>query len=121
MSHQDWEQITIRNPKAATQGRKVELVTGETRGKTHTITPAIVSELRKVENAVAGKSKMLTPQSRTAMAAARVAKGLTQKQLDQQGAFPLNSTNMWEAGKICPTSQQIQVLHRILQVKLERA
>ena len=118
MSHQDWNQITIHGRSAlAAPVKKPTLGDAQI---IRTKVPAIVSELRKLENAETGKPKMLTPQSRTALAAARVAKGLTQKQLDQQGCFPLNSTNQWEAGRICPTSQQIQVLHRILQVKLER-
>jgi ribosome-binding protein aMBF1 (putative translation factor) len=119
MSHQDWETITIFNKDNKRNGYPLEKVSGTQAIRVkQTGTSA---ELRKLETAETGKPKMLTPQSRTALAAARVAKGLTQKQLDQQGAFPLNSTNMWESGKICPTSQQIQALHRILQVKLERA
>ena len=78
------------------------------------------SELRKVADADGGKPKMLTVNSRSAMSAARVAFGLTQKELDARGSFPTNSCNSWESGRQCPNSIQIQVIHRILGVKLER-
>lgn len=118
MADQDWETITIFSKDNKRNGYPLEKPSGAKvlRPKQN----STAAELRKLENAETGKPKMLTPQSRSALAAARVAKGMTQKQLDQQGCFPLNSTNQWEAGRICPTSQQIQVLHRILQVKLER-
>jgi ribosome-binding protein aMBF1 (putative translation factor) len=54
------------------------------------------------------------------MAAARMARNLTQKQLDMLCKFPSNTTNAFEAGRICPTSIQIQSLNRILNIKLER-
>jgi ribosome-binding protein aMBF1 (putative translation factor) len=54
------------------------------------------------------------------MAQARVAKGMTQKQLDQRGQFPANSCNLWESGKVCPSGPQINMLHRLLGIKLER-
>ena len=79
------------------------------------------AELRKVAEADGGKPKMLTATSRSAMAAARVAFGLTQKELDARGSFPTNSCSSWESGRICPSSIQIQAIHKILGVKLERA
>ena len=79
------------------------------------------AELRKVADADGGKPKMLTATSRSAMAAARVAFGLTQKELDARGSFPTNSCSSWESGRICPSSIQIQAIHKILDVKLERA
>jgi ribosome-binding protein aMBF1 (putative translation factor) len=45
---------------------------------------------------------------------------MTQKQLDQKCQFPPNTCNSWEAGKACPTGPQINILHRILGIKLER-
>jgi ribosome-binding protein aMBF1 (putative translation factor) len=109
---QDWQTITIsgKNPAKTGSGSDVK--------------PKFTSsaqELRKIESAEGGKPKMLTPASRSAMSAARVAKGLTQKQLDQQGCFPANSTNAWESGRLCPTSQQVQIVNRLLAIKLERA
>ena len=79
------------------------------------------AELRKVADADGGRPKMLTNESRAAMAAARVAFGLTQKELDARGSFPTNSCSSWESGRICPNSIQIQAIQRILGVKLERS
>jgi DNA-binding transcriptional regulator YiaG len=114
MSDQDWISVTIKKKSSS---------------QTHSNTGASIvkksysntaSELRKVENSDVTKQKILTPKSRADMAAARVAMKLTQKELDMRGSFPPNSCNSWESGRICPSSSQIQILHRILHIKLER-
>ena len=74
----------------------------------------------KAEDAEIKKPQFLTGKSRSEMAQTRVSKGWTQKQLDMNGQFPANSCNGWEAGKLCPTGPQLQKLHRILGIKLER-
>ena len=81
-------------------------------------TPLNIS--KKVDSEDIGKFKVLTSESRQAMALARSAKKLTQKQLDALGQFPVNSCNGWEAGKSCPTGPQLNKLHRLLGVKFER-
>lgn len=107
MNHQDWEPVVIRSSS-----------------KTTPKTGPKVSEAghiaRKAENTEFGKLKMLTHKSRSEMAQARIAKSLTQKQLDQRCQFPANSCNLWEAGKMCPSGPQLNILHRILGIKLER-
>jgi len=113
MSKQDWTPVTIESAKAKIKhGQHVTVIHERCSNK--------ASELRKVETTETAKPKMLTIKSRSDMAAARVAKGLSQKELDMRGSFPSNSCNSWEAGRICPTSVQIQSLHRILGIKLER-
>lgn len=110
MDDQDWTKVTIKSksvPKSSVNLKN---------------TPSNrAAELKKVEATDSGKPKMLTLESRNAMAAARATKKLTQKQLDMQCSFPTNSCNSWESGRICPTSTQIQVLHRVLGIKLERS
>jgi ribosome-binding protein aMBF1 (putative translation factor) len=66
------------------------------------------------------KPKILTAESRQAIALTRVAKKWTQKELDQKGPFPAGSCNAWEAGRMCPTGPQINLLQRILGLKLAR-
>lgn len=66
------------------------------------------------------KSKTLTAESRQGIALTRVAKNLTQKELDQKGQFPAGSCNAWEAGRLCPTGPQINLLQRLLGIKLVR-
>ena len=105
MQHQDWDPVIIRS--TATK-------------KTGTRTSVGVQAIRKAEDSTPGKLQMLTGKSRSEMAQVRVSKGWTQKQLDMNGQFPANSCNGWEAGKLCPTGPQLQKLHRILGIKLER-
>ena len=108
---QDWEPVIIRSSKAAAtlgakQGRPTLSVAAQA--------------ARKAEDTVITKPQTLTGKSRSEMAQVRVAKGWTQKQLDMNGQFPANSCNGWEAGKLCPTGPQLQKLHRLLGIKLER-
>lgn len=111
MDHQNWEPVTIRSSIA---------VAKKTNQQHHVTFSETAVAARKVENSDITKLKMLTGKSRSEMAQARVAKGMTQKQLDQKGQFPANSCNSWEAGKVCPNGPQINILHRILGIKLER-
>jgi ribosome-binding protein aMBF1 (putative translation factor) len=111
MDHQDWTTITLRSTKAVATEAKKNLGPNVSEA---------VHAARKLDAADVGKLKMLTGKSRSEMAQARVAKGFTQKQLDQRGQFPANSCNSWEAGKVCPTGPQINILHRLLGIKLER-
>jgi ribosome-binding protein aMBF1 (putative translation factor) len=108
MDDQDWTLVTVRGKKSTTVTTPVNHVSNK------------AAELRKVEKTEAGKPKMLTAKSRADLAAVRMAKKLTQKELDKQCSFPLNSCNSWEAGRMCPSSTQIQSLHRVLNIKLER-
>ena len=111
MDNQDWEEVTIRSkkPRLSSPLRNQSVKYNN-----------VSSELRKIENAETGKPRIITPKSRSDMAAARMARNLTQKQLDMLCKFPSNTTNAFEAGRICPTSIQIQSLNRILNIKLER-
>lgn len=115
MNHQDWAPLTLKSTNA---GAKPTSMNRQT--KAHASVSSSVSELRKIAESEGGKPKMLTPQSRSALAQARTAKKWLQKDLDAKGSFPLNSCNAWEAGRLCPTSQQIQSLHYLLGVKFER-
>ena len=111
MEHQDWEPVTVRSAAA------VSIVAKKSLGPKLS---EAAQAARKLENSDVTKLKMLTGKSRSEMAQARVAKGMTQKQLDQRGQFPANSCNSWEAGKVCPSGPQINILHRLLGIKLER-
>lgn len=113
MSEQDWQTVVVKGSRRQTQQQD--------KSKQPTLPQSSrSSELRKIADTECGKPKILSVESRSAMAAARVALKLTQKELDMRCSFPANSCNAWESGRICPTSTQIQSLHRILGVKLER-
>jgi len=107
---QDWEPVILKSSKpgsrASTSQKPILSVAAQT--------------ARKAEDTIITKPQTLTGKSRSEMAQLRVSKGWTQKQLDMQGQFPANSCNAWEAGKLCPTGPQLQKLHRLLGIKLER-
>ena len=109
MDGQDWTPVTLRSSAArAASARPTNNLSDSSQ------------HLRKLDNSdtVVTKMKVLTTESRQAMALARVAKKLSQKQLDGLGQFPVNSCNGWESGKACPTGPQLNKLHRLLGVKL---
>jgi len=111
MDGQDWTPVMLRSSKVQAQ-------------KAQAARPNLsetVLQAKKIDSADVGKFKVLTTESRQAMALARSAKKLTQKQLDALGQFPVNSCNGWEAGKTCPTGPQLNKLHRLLGVKFERS
>lgn len=108
MEYQDWKPVTLRSSNTTAVAKKIPQLS------------EAVHAARKVDAAGVGKLKTLTGKSRSEMAQARVAKGMTQKQLDQRGQFPTNSCNSWESGKVCPSGAQINMLHRLLGIKLER-
>ncbi len=113
---QDWQTVTIK-------GSRPSLKNGDSNPVINS-RPKLTNksaELRKVAETDIGKPKMLTNESRSAMAAGRAALKLTQKELDMRCSFPTNSCSAWESGRICPNSTQIQVLQRVLGVKLERS
>ena len=114
MEHQDWNKIVLRSATA------VKIASASKQSALPKMTDAAI-QAKKVAEIAHGTFKTLTHESRLAIASARLAKKLTQKQLDALGPFPPNSCNGWESGKICPSGPQIQKLHRIIGVKLERS
>ncbi len=114
MDDQDWTEVTLRSPK---KPRIYE--PGHSAGVPIRYT-AGVSDTRVINDTEIGKPKILSAKSRADMAAARMVKKLTQKQLDNLCSFPSNSTNAFEAGRICPSAAQLQNLNRILGIKLVR-
>ena len=104
---QDWEPVILRSSNPSSKASQTR--------------PALSVGAQAIRNAeTPAKPQTLTGKSRSEMAQVRVTKGWTQKQLDMQGQFPANSCNAWEAGKLCPTGPQLQKLHRLLGIKLER-
>ena len=111
MDGQDWNPVTLKSSKL--QGQSMQSTTLNISNT--------VLQAKKVDSGDIGKFKVLTTESRQAMALARSAKKLTQKQLDALGQFPVNSCNGWESGKACPSGPQLNKLHRLLGVKFERS
>jgi ribosome-binding protein aMBF1 (putative translation factor) len=102
MSTQDWETVVIRNParaKKTVQERKP--AGGE------------AQRLYKLETTEeAPKKKRLTRESRQDLQVARTAIKKSQKDVDKELAFPVNSVRDFEAGTMAPSGKQISDLHR---------
>jgi ribosome-binding protein aMBF1 (putative translation factor) len=120
MDDQDWTVVTVRSSKIRHANTPYSISGTATSSGVKTKMSGTTSELRKVADTEHGKPKVLSTDSRTALAAARVAKKLTQKELDAKCSFPQNSCSSWESGRMSPNSVQIQSLNRFLGVKLER-
>jgi len=111
MQGQDWEPVILRRCKPAKPLNPANPTNYRSPAATGTESSLTLPNT---------KILMLTGKSRSEMAQVRVSKGWTQKQLDMHGQFPANSCNAWEAGKLCPTGPQLQKLHRLLGIKLEK-
>ncbi len=108
MDHQDWNPVTLRgkNPTRAT--------TKEVQPKSS----GIGAHLAKIEREEIGKQKTLASESRKEMIAARLALKKTQVELDRLCAFPANTIRDLEAGKLTPTTAQLNRLNRELKLGL---
>jgi len=111
MSHtQDWNPVVIHGSQkaAAPKGQK-----------TPNYTPQAAA-LRKLENDpdASMKRKELSVASRQEMTQRRASAGMTQIQLNQRCAFPLNTIRDIESGRLCPNPQQLSILNRVFGSKL---
>ena len=109
MEHQDWNPVVVRgkNPSGPTTRQTKPRVSGE------------AAHLAKVEREEFIKSKILSPESRKDLVAARLVLKKTQVELDRQCAFPTNTIREFEAGKLTPNSSQLNRLNRELKISLK--
>jgi len=63
--------------------------------------------------------KHLSVESRQEMIKKRVELGLTQIKLNQQCSFPINTIRDFENGSVVPTGAQLNVLSRILGIRMK--
>ena len=112
MEHQNWEPVKI-------YGNPV-------RGSA----PVIVSSVAKYSNEAAHarkiaeadtpiKLKTLTGASRQEIVVRRTANKWSQQDLNQHCNFPVNTILEIEAGRVTPTTQQLNTLNRILKTGLK--
>ena len=101
MDNQDWETVVIRNPARAKKVVQERKVGGE------------AQRLYKLDTTEeAPKKKRLTRESRQDLQAARLVLKKSQKDVDKELAFPVNSIRDFEAGTSAPSGKQISDLHR---------
>ena len=111
MEHQNWEPVKIYgNP-----GRgSVPVIVSTARYSNE------AAHARKIAEADAPiKLKTLTATSRQEIVARRTANKWSQQDLNQQCNFPVNTIREIEAGRVTPTTQQLNTLNRILKTGLK--
>lgn len=123
---QDWEPIRIeRRPPARAGGVRPSAASASTRAGSEKIARASLpgmdaGHMRKLDEADTPiKLKKLTAASRQEIVVRRTAAGWNQTQLNQQCLFPVNTIREIEAGRLTPTTQQLNTLNRILKTGLK--
>lgn len=102
MSNQDWETVVIRNPAHAKKTVQAHNPAG---GEAQRLYKLATTEETP-------KKKRLTRESRQNLQAARTAIKKSQKDVDKELAFPVNTVRDFEAGTMAPSGKQISDLHR---------
>lgn len=116
MDEQDWQPVTIRGAKKSVRGTAASTKPPLTQ---FTAAAAAARKLEQAEEPI--KMKQLSSEGRQLLTQHRAAAKLTQVQLNQQCCFPVNTVRDIEAGKIQPTSSQLQSLNRVLRTNLKLA
>lgn len=120
MSDQDWTPVRITRSKTASSSKVVPLPQRTIQTRSH-FTPE-AQQLRKIEEAeVPTKPKQLAPTSRQEIITRRVANKWSQVELNQNCSFPINTIREIEAGRLCPSIQQLNTLNRVLKCGLHYA
>lgn len=110
MSHQDWDPVVVRGQKSAPVSHGVK---GSAQ---RTADAALTAKLLHETDIV--KLKQLSHASRQDMIAHRVAKKMTQIQLNQMCGFPAGTVNKIENGQLIPAPSQLSKINRALQMTL---
>ena len=77
--------------------------------------------LKAIENDEPIKKRELTRESRQALTAGRIAKNLTQEQVDRVCGFPKHTISDIEAGKLVPSGAQMAIIQKYTGVVLKIA
>jgi ribosome-binding protein aMBF1 (putative translation factor) len=114
---QDWTEVKIRGkPKTTTSSQTTQK---------QSFTPNshrsgnAGGHQRKLEEATdIIKPKKLTSESKQQIVTYRMSKKLSQEQLNQECRFPVNTIREIEAGRLTPTTSQLNTLNRVLKTGL---
>jgi ribosome-binding protein aMBF1 (putative translation factor) len=128
MDDQDWTVVTVKRSKRTVGGGShphsyngsqigPKVISARISGTAQALSTAS----NTLENTEIGKQKALTPESRQMIIQKRVALGKNQVQLNQDCRFPVNTIREIEAGRLCPTIQQVNMLNRVLSANLKYA
>ncbi len=111
-SEQDWIPVTIRSsrPKVAETVSKAITGSGQQRND--------AAHARRLAESEYEKPKRLAPESRVALVQGRIALKKNQTEMNAACNFPPNTIREIEAGRLCPSTQQLNTLNRILKTGL---
>jgi len=128
MDDQDWTVVTVKRSKRTVGGGShphtcngsligPKVIAARVSGTVQALNAAS----NKIEMTEIGKLKALTTESRQEIIQKRVALGKNQVQLNQDCRFPVNTIREFEAGRLCPNTQQLNTLNRVLHASLKYA
>ena len=121
MDDQDWTVVTVK--RSSRGGGSLHHNPEKKSVMAKTIVSRVnhqqLQEATKLDATEIGKPKQLTPESRNEIIQKRLALGKTQIQLNQDCRFPANTIREFEAGRVCPNQQKLQILNRLLKVSLK--
>jgi ribosome-binding protein aMBF1 (putative translation factor) len=126
MDDQDWTVVTVKRSKRTVGGGShphtyngsqigPKVIAARISGTAQALSVAS----NALEVTEIGKQKTLTAESRQEIIQKRVALGKNQVQLNQDCRFPVNTIREFEAGRLCPTVQQLNMLNRVLRASLK--
>jgi len=121
MDDQDWEIVTVKRHSAANAANATNRPTGTATGSKVRVSSTAAS-MRKLDSADTPlKRKELAPESKQLIIAARSSNSWSQVDLNRHCGFPANTIREIEAGRICPSPGQLQILSRVLKVSVKYA
>ncbi len=119
MDCQDWTPVVVKNRRRATAAAG-GAGSGGTATGVRPLISAGAAAMRRVEaDEIAKPSKSLSAESRAEIVRRRTENSQTQAQLNTACSFPPNTIRDIEAGKLCPTGAQLNVLNRVLKTALK--
>lgn len=122
MDDQDWEIVTVKRRGAANAANSVKATGTATATGSRVRVSSTAASMRKLESAdTPSKRKELSPESKQLIVAARSSNSWSQVDLNKNCGFPANTIREIEAGRICPSPGQLQILSRVLKISVKYA
>lgn len=115
MDCQDWNPTVLRNGKVM-QAKKAAEIAAKPKMTAEAIR---LAKLANDEEGTVKRAKVLSTESRQTMMRLRAEQKWTQRDLDMRCAFPANTINGFESGKLAPSSSQLNTLNRVLKTALK--
>jgi ribosome-binding protein aMBF1 (putative translation factor) len=117
---QDWTLVTVKRKKKPEEAKQGSADTKKPIRPFQRKQPLEASQARKLEEStIAHKPKNLTSESRQMIVNLRTAQSWTQAKLNIECRFPVNTIREIEAGRLCPSVPQLNMLNKVLKCGLK--